>query len=249
MESLKGKNIMVVGGTSGIGLEVVIQLHELGSNLCVVGRCKEKLHNLEDRLKNKTHRMLSFDVSKVEGIEDFLSSVRDHFEGFDGLVYCAGYDQIVPLSQQKYEKIIAIHNVNLFGAIEFSRVLTKKKYKNKTMSIVFLSSVMGQLGQPGLVGYCSTKGALQAIVRPMALELAEKGVRVNSIAPGVVQTPMSDQLFATLKEEAKKQIIGQHPLGLGKANDVANLIVFLLSDKSSWITGTNLTIDGGYCSQ
>jgi NAD(P)-dependent dehydrogenase (short-subunit alcohol dehydrogenase family) len=113
-------------------------------------------------------------------------------------------------------------------------------------SFVFISSVMGILGQSGKVAYSSSKGALISGAKAMALELAKKKIRVNCILPGVVETEMSNEMFQKLSEESKKSILEMHPLGLGKPEDIANACAFLLSDASGWITGTNLLVDGGY---
>jgi NAD(P)-dependent dehydrogenase (short-subunit alcohol dehydrogenase family) len=105
---------------------------------------------------------------------------------------------------------------------------------------------MGILGQPGRIGYCSSKGALVSGVKAMSLELAKKNIRVNCILPGVVETEMSNEMFQRLSEESKKEIIDMHPLGLGMPEDIANASAFLLSDAAKWMTGSNLIIDGGY---
>jgi len=107
---------------------------------------------------------------------------------------------------------------------------------------------MGVLGDIGNVAYCSSKGALLSAGKAMALELAAKKIRVNCVLPGVVETEMSKQLFLTISEESRNSILKMHPLGLGKPEDIANACIFLLSDASRWITGTNFYVDGGYSS-
>jgi len=143
-----------------------------------------------------------------------------------------------------YEEIFS---VNVISGFELAKIISKKKHLGKNgTSFVFISSVMGILGQAGKVGYCSSKGALISGTKAMALELAKKNIRVNCVLPGAVETEMSKKMLEKLPEESKKSIINMHPLGLGRPEDIANACAFLLSDASRWVTGTNLIVDGGY---
>ena len=143
-----------------------------------------------------------------------------------------------------------IFRINVISGFELARIISKKKYLDERgASFIFISSVMGMLGQAGKVGYCLSKGALLPGAKAMALEIARKNIRVNCILPGVVETEMTNKMFDSLPEESKKSIINMHPLGLGKANDIAYACAYLLSDATRWITGSNLVIDGGYSAQ
>jgi NAD(P)-dependent dehydrogenase (short-subunit alcohol dehydrogenase family) len=144
----------------------------------------------------------------------------------------------------KYNEIFS---VNVFSGFELAKIISKKNYINDAGgSFVFISSIMGMVGQPGKIGYCASKGALLAGSRAMALELAAKKIRVNCVCPSIVETEMTEKLFQGLPEESKQEIIKMHPLGLGKPEDVASAALFLLSDTSRWITGSQLVVDGGY---
>jgi len=125
-------------------------------------------------------------------------------------------------------------------------ISNKKNICEDGASIIFIASIMSILGQPAKVAYCSSKGALISGVRAMALELANKKIRVNAISPGVVRTPLIDDMFKSIPEESQKSILDMHPLGIGMPEDVANACGFLLSENARWITGTNLVVDGGY---
>ena len=143
-----------------------------------------------------------------------------------------------------YEKMFS---VNVIAGFELAKIISKKKYFDENgASFVFISSVLGILGRPGVIGYCSSKGALISGIKAISLELSSKKIRVNCILPGVVETEMSSKMFQGLSEESKKEIINMHPLGLGKPEDIANACAFLLSDAARWITGTNFIVDGGY---
>jgi NAD(P)-dependent dehydrogenase (short-subunit alcohol dehydrogenase family) len=162
------------------------------------------------------------------------------------MVYCAGKEETLPLSSYSHEKVNDIFNVNFHGAFQLLRMFSKKKSCHDGASFVFLSSIMGELGQPGKTAYCSSKAAIIGLVRAAALELASRGIRVNSVSPGVVETPMTAHLFSIIGKEKEREIKSMHPLGFGKVDDIVSLISFLLSDNSKWITGQNFKIDGGY---
>jgi len=136
---------------------------------------------------------------------------------------------------------------NVIGAINLTKHAVKSAHFSETGgSVVFISSVMGVAGENGKTLYSMTKGALIAAVRSMAVELAPRKVRVNTVSPGVVESPMSRSAVYSKDEESLNRIRSLHPLGLGKPEDVANACLFLLSDEARWITGTNLVVDGGY---
>lgn len=138
-------------------------------------------------------------------------------------------------------------DINVFSGIEMTKIITKKKFcDNEGVSIVFIASIMSVLGQPGKVAYSSSKSALIAMSKSMALELAPRGIRVNCISPAMVKTPLSEKMFLELPESTKVNIERMHPLGIGEPDDIANAVVYLLSNASNWVTGTNLIIDGGY---
>ena len=164
-----------------------------------------------------------------------------------GFVHSAGIEMILPLKGMQpsyYEEMFATNTISGF---ELARIISNKKDINmEGVSFVFISSIMGILGQPGRIGYCSSKGALVSGVKAVSLELAKKNIRVNCILPGVVDTEMSNEMFQRLSEESKKEIIDMHPLGLGMPEDIANASAFLLSGAAKWMTGSNLIVDGGY---
>jgi NAD(P)-dependent dehydrogenase (short-subunit alcohol dehydrogenase family) len=165
----------------------------------------------------------------------------------DGIIHCAGISTTLPLRVIRPEKLQQYLNVNVVGAIELSRILCKPTHFSKAGgSIIFISSVMGQVGQKGKTIYSITKGALEAGTRSLALELAKKQIRVNCVAPGVIETPMSANAVYSQEEASLEAVVAMHPLGLGQVTDIANSCIFLLSDAARWITGTTLVVDGGY---
>lgn len=238
--------ILVTGATSGIGKVLVEKLIEDKENhVFGIGRDGSKLGSLIDE---ENFTFLPFDLNHVGDIEELFNSSMGGIK-FKGFVHCAGIEETLPISLYTPSRIQSIFALNVFSAIEILRILSKKKYSKDSASFILLSSVMGELGQAGKVGYCSSKAALLGVVNSLSLELAKREIRVNAISPGIVETPLTQKLFQQLDEENVNKIIGMHPIGIGKPDDVVSLINFLLSDNSRWITGQNIKIDGGYSVQ
>jgi len=244
---LDHKNIIVTGASSGIGRQCAITFSQLGANVILIARNKERLKKTYNKLDKGNHLIISQDITEYNKLEEIVNTAVDKVGKISGFVHSAGIEMTLPLRSMTpsyYENMFAI---NVISGFELVRIISKKKYLDeKGASFVFVSSVMGILGQAGKVSYCSSKGALLSGAKAMALELAKKNIRVNCVLPGVVETEMSNKMLENLPDESKKSIIDMHPLGLGKPEDIANTCTFLLSDASRWITGTNLIIDGGY---
>jgi len=245
--SLENKNILITGASSGIGRQCAITFSQLGANIILIARNKERLKETYNKLDKGNHLIISQDITEYDKLEQIIKYSVEKVGRISGFVHSAGIEMTLPLRSMQpsyYEKMFS---VNVIAGFELAKIISKKKYINKERaSFVFISSVMGILGQPGKIAYCSSKGALISGIRAMALELAKKNIRANCILPGVVETEMSNEMFQKLSEESKKSILGMHHLGLGKPEDIASACTFLLSDASRWITGTNLVVDGGY---
>lgn len=244
--SLKGKNIVITGASSGIGKQCVISASALGAFVILVGRSEERLKETAGLLDNKNYSIV---VSDITHYEDTVSKLEIGIENLkiDGIIHAAGISTTLPLRNITPEKLQPFFETNVFAAINITKLLTKSKYANpEGMSVVFIASVMGVVGELGKTTYSLTKGALVAGTKSLALELANKNIRVNCVLPGVVETPMSANAVYSQNEEAYSKIKSYHPIGLGKPEDVANACTFLLSNASRWITGTNLIVDGGY---
>ena len=168
---------------------------------------------------------------------------------FSGLVCCAGVLPTAPLRGLSLDEIEAAFRLNTIAPMLLTQAFRKPGACTSPSSIVLISSVMGLVGQPGRTLYSATKSALIGFVRSAALELARQKIRINAVAPGIVETGPVKELFASLGETQRNAIIASHALGLGDTSDVANAVEFLLSEKSRWITGTTLVLDGGYTAQ
>jgi NAD(P)-dependent dehydrogenase (short-subunit alcohol dehydrogenase family) len=146
----------------------------------------------------------------------------------------------------KIEHYREVFDINTISALEITKSITKNTNISTNASIIYISSIVGILGQPGKTAYSASKGALIAAAKCLALELAPKGIRVNTILPALVETDMSSKILASLSEEGKNNILKMHPLGFGRPIDIANSAAFLLSSAARWITGSEFLIDGGY---
>lgn len=238
-------NILLTGATSGIGFETLKQLIAEGHDVYAIGRDFSKISFYLQDYKSQIFDF-NFDFNDVDQIEHLFKKFNLENQKFDGLIHCAGIEETLPLSLYSPNKVKNIFDINVFSGIELLRHFTKKKYCNEGASIVFLSSVMGTLGQPGKIGYCATKAAVLGLVKASALEFAKRKIRVNAVLPGIINTPMTQRLFGQINENQILEIENMHPLGFGEVQDVVPLILFLISQKARWITGQSFVIDGGY---
>lgn len=244
--SLENKFIVITGASSGIGRQCAISCSNMGAKVVLLARNEERLQGTISLMKGKDHLFYSLDITKFSEIESVIKDVVNKLGKISGFIHSAGIELTKPLKVMKPEDYQELFDLNVISGFEFARVITKKTYAAYNLSLVFISSIMSELGQAGKVGYCSSKSAIIGGVKAMSLELSAKQFRVNAISPAVVKTGMSEKLYENLSESEQSKITTMHPLGLGKPEDVANACIYLISDASKWVTGTNLIVDGGY---
>lgn len=240
--SLEGKRILVTGASSGIGQSTSVSCSRLGANLIVSARKADALQQTFELLEGEANLKIIADLSSEDNVKELVNTIPE----IDGIVFCAGQVMTLPFSFASTEKFEELFKVNLLSSVEMLRLLVKKKKINKNSSVVFISSVDGNnTFHVGNCIYSATKAAMESVVKSTALELAPKGIRVNTIRPGMIDTKLirnggitDEQLEENLKEYPLKRI--------GKPEDIAMAAVYLLSDASSWVTGTSLVVDGGY---
>lgn len=243
-----GRWVLVSGASSGIGRATCEVLAAQGASLVLMGRDEARLRETAERLPAGTpSHLCALDLARLDAIVPAVQDLARTVGRLYGLVHAAGVLQLLPLSASKPERLQALMNLNFGAGLELARALVRRDVLAEGGgSIVWISSVGAHVGQPGQIGYCATKGAIKAAVRAMALELAERPVRVNAVSPGVVETAMTAQAAAAVGDTAWQRLLDMHPLGAGQPEDVARAVAFLLDPRNRWITGTDLVIDGGY---
>lgn len=239
--SLSGKTVLVVGASSGIGRSIAIAASELGATIIACARNAERLDQVCNELIGVNHSQLIGDITNVEELNEIVNKVPP----IDGLVLSAGKGLTLPFLYSTPNKYEDVFSVNFFSQVELLRLLVKSKKLKANASVVIIVSIGGvKKFNVGSSIYGASKAALNAIVHTSAIELASKGIRVNGICPGMVETPLIHR--GTLTEEQFKADMATYPLKrYGKPEDIAYGTVYLLSDAASWVTGHSLVIDGG----
>ena len=241
--SLEKKTILITGASSGIGRATAIEACRLGARVIITGRNEERLSETFNQLEGNGHAKIIADLSGDDGINKILEALVDL--KLDGLVANAGVLRPLPVTFVTREKMTEIFPTNLESPILLFSLLVKRKILIKGSSAVFTSSIGGVLGgEAGESLYAASKGALSGFVKSACLDLTQKGIRVNCVCPGMIETSLfSDETITKeqLVEDSKRYPLGRY----GKPEEVAWGIIYLLSDASSFVTGSNLIIDGG----
>lgn len=239
--SLDGKTILVTGASSGIGKATAIECSKMGAKVIITARNEERLKETLYLLSGEGHSMVICDLSEQNNIEKLVQELPE----IQGLVNNAGFTKLSPIQFIKENDFFDIIRVNTFAPILLFQMLLKKKKIKKGSSVVFTSSMAGLgFSSAGNGMYTASKGAISTFIRTAALELSSKQIRVNAVCPSMIDTGIlsSGQLTAEqILEDMKCYPLGRY----GKPEEVAWAIIYLLSDASSFTTGTNLQIDGG----
>ncbi len=246
--SLEGKTVLVTGASSGIGRQCVIDCSKMGAKVLAIGRNQERLDEVVSEMAGKGV-CYSFDLSEIDRIENLIAKVVEENGKIDGFIHAAGIEVTNPVKLSKPEEYESVFRVNCLSAFEIVKNLCSIKTFNKGGAIVLISSISGVIARKGLSAYAASKGALMSAARVMALEMASRAIRVNTISPGTILTPMMQKALDAMIEEDRKKRIDGFPLGLGQPSDISNACIYLLSDASRWVTGQNLIVDGGFTIQ
>lgn len=242
--SLEGKCILVTGASSGIGRGIAVACAQMGAQVVLSGRNESRLHETLDSMEGEGHLVLCGDLNS----EDTRNEIVEKMPALNGVAYCAGISQIQMAKFMDLSSLEGIFQTNVFSPLMLNTLLLKKKKIQKNSSIIFISSISGVYrSQIGEGCYGATKAALVGFVKSLALEVSAQGIRVNTIHPGVVETPLLEVSNGTFGEEELETLRQKYPLKrFGKPEDIAHCSVYLLSDASSWMTGSNILIDGGF---
>ena len=240
MKDLENKNIIVTGASGGIGNSIVEKLNKCGANVLASGTRLEKLEELKSKF-NKI-KILKFDISQSDKIEEFIDNAANELGGLDCIVNNAGITQdnlAIRMSIDEWKKVI---DINLTSTFLMSKFAIKKMLKNKKGKIINITSVVGHTGNLGQANYTASKAGLVAMSKSLAIEYAKKNINVNCISPGFIKTAMTDKI----DEKFKEIIVSKIPSArLGEPEDIANAVLFLASDNSNYINGETLHVNGG----
>jgi len=243
---LSGQRILVTGASSGIGRCCAVCLSQMGASLVLVGRSVDRLEETRQQLVGDAHEVESCDLARHDVIPRWMRDVTKRTGPLNGIVHGAGIQKLIPLRVQESNAVLPVFDINVFAAMALARGFRQRGVAAGVGSIVFISSVMACVGAPGLSAYGATKGAIIAMTKSLAVELASENVRVNCVCPGQIETEMSGRMRSLLTPEQFAEIEAKHPLGIGRPLDVAWSIVYLMSPAARWVTGTALVVDGGY---
>lgn len=239
------KVALITGATRGIGKQIALELASQGYNIALNYRKQnEKLEALKKEIESQNVKCLTVygDVSNYEDVEKFIKEIIKEFGKIDVLVNNAGITKDMLLMRMKKEDFESVIDVNLIGTFNVTKNVIPYMMKARNGKIVNISSVVGISGNAGQTNYSASKAGIIGFTKSLAKEVASRNINVNAIAPGFIKTDMTD----VLKEEVKEEISKTIPLKrMGEAKDVANLVKFLVSEESNYITGQVINVDGG----
>lgn len=243
--SLKGKNALVTGGSRGIGRAIAIELSKQGSNVIITYiNSEEKAKEVVEEVKKNGVKALAVkaNISIEKDVDDMMKTINENFGSVDILVNNAGITRDNLLVRMKSEDWDSVIETNLKGVFLCTKAVSRKMMRKKYGKIVNIASVVGISGNAGQGNYSASKAGIIGFTKSIARELGSRGINVNAVAPGFVDTDMTKVLSSDIKEQIKRNI----PLGrVAKPEDIANTVVFLCSEKSDYITGQVINVDGG----
>jgi NAD(P)-dependent dehydrogenase (short-subunit alcohol dehydrogenase family) len=238
--NLNGKTILITGASSGIGKSIAVECSKLGAKLIILGRNAERLNDTFSLLSGTGHVIISVDLNNYEAVTSKLSEIPL----LNGVVYCAGMQKSSPVKNIESSEFLEVIQTNLFSTSFLNTKLLQEKKIVKNASLVFVSSTAsGIVAEVGNAMYSASKGAISAYAKVVALELSSRKIRVNCIAPAMVKTELLDSI--SVEKDQLELDEQRYPFGYGEPLDVAYATIYLLSDASKWVTGTNIILDGG----
>lgn len=243
---MSGRTVLVTGASTGIGRAVAVLLAALGARVILNGRNVEALDATLKTMAGEGHIISAFDLSYMDAIAPWMKSLSQDHGLLNGVAHCAGIQVTKPVRNVDEAFFDETMRTNLGSALALARGFRQKACKGSPAAMVFVSSIAGLIGQPGNAVYAASKGGLISATRALAVEFLRDDIRVNAVAPALVETEMASKARAGMTVEQFQFIINQHPMGTGLPEDVANSIAFLLSGASRWINAITLPVEGAY---
>ena len=237
---LSEKKYLVTGASSGIGQAAAIKISQLGGHVVLNGRDADRLQQTLSMMEGNQHWVMPYDLTDLQGIKDYVTAcIQTDGKRFDGLVFSTGIGRNAPIRAESIEQFQNTTATNYFSYILLLKAFSSKRTLNDEGSIVAISSVAGKCPGKSQMAYAGSKAAIDAATIVASDEFVERKVRANSIQPDMTVTPMTKKAFMNISET-------EYPLGFIQAEDIANTIIFLLSDMSRKITGQQIYISAGY---
>ena len=243
MNNLENLNILITGASGGIGTSLSMAFASTNAKLFLIGSSQDKICKLQKKLSSRDNiNYFSVDLSERENVNNFCDSIIDQYGGINVIINNAGITEdnlFMRMSENSWDKVFAI---NIDASMIICRKFIRGMVKNKWGRIVNISSVVASTGNPGQSNYVAAKSALNGLTKSLALEVATRGITVNSISPGFIDTSMT----AKLTDDQKRKITEKIPMGkMGTGEDISSLVSFLVSNEAGYITGQNIHVNGG----
>ena len=242
---LEGK-YLVTGAASGIGKATSIALAECGARIVLVDMNEEGLKKTFSEMSGNGHMIYPIDFSEQTDLSETIGAIVEQMGKLNGFVHCAGIAPVTPIATLTREKLEKVMAINYYSFLEMVRCISKKKYREENCNIVGVSSINSLYPEKCMTAYVASKAAVNAAVESLAIELAKNNIRINAVMPGIVNTPMTQRAFSEMEEENRNLKQRKQVLGTTEPEEVASIILFLLSDLSTAITGRTIYADGGY---
>lgn len=237
-----GENFVVTGASSGMGRQVAVELAQAGANVLAVARGQKALAELQQMYPEEV-TIAAVDVCDAQKLEVAIQNFVNVNGKLNGAVHAAGISALTPLRAFDEQEARKIMDISFWAGVKLLQICTKAKVSNKNASFLLFSSVCSQRTDKGLFSYAGAKSALKIAAKTFAKETANRGLRINTISPGWVQTHMTAGLEETHNLD---EVHSSSLLGVGQASDVSGMVLFLLSDRAGWVTGADFVVDGGY---
>lgn len=243
---LEGKKYLVTGASSGLGRDVATKLSNCGATVVITGRNENELKKTFTQMSGENHIVVPFNLADEDDFKYLFDEAIQDGVKLDGFVHCAGVIPLTPVATLKRDKINQCFSVNLYALIELVRIFTKSKYRNNSASVVEISSISSMYPGNCQTLYASSKAAANAAVQSLAIELFDKNIRINSLLPGIIDTPSTQEAIERIGKEIHDKTLETQLQGMIPMDRVTSAVIFLLSEKSAAITGRTIYCDGGY---